>query len=211
MGEYFDNPMTNLTATARRFCFRGHCRAVRYAVAVMLSLFAVHAVPAIAQETIDDTPTSVSPPQLPTEVAVGAYLIGLSQVPEPSDPFPTADLEVFLNLSWHDPRLASEDENRSARVFQEEEAAEKLSEIWAPDVEVQNQVEQRQTESIELTIYADGSVDYEERFDATSLMTRMPASLRWLIVNTQLPSRMRRMPLIPRMAIMLWPDFGYRR
>jgi len=29
------------------------------------------------------------------------------------------------------------------------------------------QVEQRQTESIELTIYADGSVDYEERFGAT--------------------------------------------
>jgi len=167
MGEYFDNPMTTLTATARRFCFRGHCRAVRYAVAVMLSLFAVHAVPAIAQETIDDTPTSVSPPQLPTEVAVGAYLIGLSQVSEPSDPFPTLDLEVFLNLSWNDPRLASEDENRSPRVFQEEEAEEKLSEIWAPDVEVQNQVEQRQTESIELTIYADGSVDYEERFGAT--------------------------------------------
>ncbi len=99
-----------------------------------------------------DTPTSVSPPQLPTDVAVGAYLIGLSQVSEPSDPFPTLDLEVFLNLSWHDPRLASEDENRSPRVFQEEEAEEKLSEIWAPDVEVQNQVEQRETESIELRL-----------------------------------------------------------
>ena len=133
----------------------------------MLSLFVVPAVSEIAQETTNDTPTSVSPPQLPTEVAVGAYLIGLSQVSEPSDPFPTLDLEMFLNLSWHDPRLASEDENRSPRVFQEEEAEEKLSEIWAPDVEVQNQVEQRQTESIELTIYADGSVDYEERFGAT--------------------------------------------
>lgn len=133
----------------------------------MLSLLAMHAVPADAQETTDDTPTSVSPPRMPTDVAVGAYLIGLSQVSEPSDPFPTVDLEIFLNLSWHDPRLASEGENRRPQVFQEEEAAEKLSEIWSPDVEVQNEVEQRQTESIELTIYADGSVDYEERFGAT--------------------------------------------
>jgi len=133
----------------------------------MLSLLAMHAVPVIAQETTDDTPTSVSPPQLPTEVTVGAYLIGLSQVSEPSDPFPTVDLEVFLNLSWLDPRLASDDENGPPRIFQEEEAEEKLSEIWSPDIEVQNEVEQRQTESIELTIYADGSVDYEERFGAT--------------------------------------------
>lgn len=133
----------------------------------MLSLLAMYAVPAIAQDTTADTPTSVSPPQLATDVAVGAFLIGLSQVSEPSDPFPTVDVEVFLNLSWHDPRLASEDEDRPPQVFQEEEAEERLSEMWSPDVEVQNEVEQRQTESIELTIYADGSVDYEERFGAT--------------------------------------------
>ena len=159
--------MTILSASARRPLCRGRRLAVRCVAAVILSVIAAHAVPVIAQETSDDTPTSVSPPELPTEVAVGAYLIGLSQVSEPSDPFPTLDLEVFLNLSWHDPRLASEDKSGSPQVFQEEEAAEKLSEIWAPDVEVQNQVEQRQTESIELTVYPDGSVDYEERFGAT--------------------------------------------
>jgi hypothetical protein len=98
---------------------------------------------------------------------VGAYLIGLSQVSEPSDPFPTIDVEMFLNLSWKDPRLAFGSVDTRPRVFQGEEAEEKLSEIWSPDVEIQNEVEQRQTESVELTIFPDGAVDYEERFGAT--------------------------------------------
>lgn len=123
--------------------------------------------PTYAQETSDDIPTAVSPPSAPTEVAVGVYLIGLSQVAEPSDPFPTIDLEVFVNLSWRDPRLASEDADGSPIVFQEEEAEEKLSEIWSPDIEIQNEVEQRETESVQLTILPDGTVDYEERFGAT--------------------------------------------
>lgn len=142
-------------------------RVIPWAAILALSLAAPGAAPALAQESSADTATAVSPPQLPTEVAVGAFLIGLSQVSEPSDPFPTIDLEMFLNLSWKDPRLAVGDENAPPRVFQGEEAEEKLSEIWSPDIEIQNEVEQRQTESVELTILADGSVDYEERFGAT--------------------------------------------
>jgi len=134
-----------------------------------VALFAALAgsAPALGQQTSYDVPTAVSPPATPTEVAVGVYLIGLSQVSEPSDPFPTLDLEIFINLSWHDPRLASSDATAGPLVFQEEEAEEKLSEIWSPDIEIQNEVEQRQTESVELTILPDGRVDYEERFGAT--------------------------------------------
>jgi hypothetical protein len=87
-------------------------------------------------------------------------------VSEPSDPFPTYEVEMFVNVSWHDPRLAFGDAAASPHVFQEEEAEEKLSEIWSPDIEIQNEVEQRTTESIELTILPDGTVDYEERFGA---------------------------------------------
>ena len=115
----------------------------------------------------DDTPTVVTPPETPTSVAVGAYLMGLSQVSEPSDPFPTCDVEMFLNVSWKDPRLAFADDGARTHVFQGEEAEEKLSEIWSPDLEIQNEVEQRQTESVELTICHDGTVDYEEQFGAT--------------------------------------------
>jgi len=68
------------------------------AAVLSLSAASLHVTPASAQETSDDIATAVSPPHLPTEVAVGAYLLGLSQVSEPSDPFPTIDVEMFLNL-----------------------------------------------------------------------------------------------------------------
>jgi len=48
-----------------------------------------------------------------------------------------------------------------------EMAEEKLSEIWSPDPEIQNEVEQRKTESVELILLPDGTVQYEERFGAT--------------------------------------------
>lgn len=105
------------------------------------------------------------PPAQPTQVTVGAYLIGLSRVSEPSSAFPTWDAEVFLDLSWRDPRLAFDDDR--PRVFQGEKAAEKLSEIWSPDPEIQNEVEQRETESVELVLLPDGEVRYSERFGAT--------------------------------------------
>lgn len=113
----------------------------------------------------DDTPTFVAPPSGPTEVAIAAYLIGLSRVSDSSEAFPTADVEVFLDMSWKDPRLAFEGE--SPHVFQGEEAEEELSEIWSPDLEIQNEVEQRETESVELILFPDGTVQYEERFGAT--------------------------------------------
>ena len=130
-------------------------------VAVLLA-----ATLAEAQSGSDDIPTFVSPPHRPTEVAIGAYLIGLSRVSEPSEPFPTYEVEMFVNATWHDPRLAFGDAAASPHVFQEQEAEKKLSEIWSPDLEIENEVEQRRTESVELTIQPDGSVDYEERFGA---------------------------------------------
>jgi len=137
------------------------------AIMILLTASAGQVIAADPSTTSDDLPTFVTPPRLPTEVAVGGYLIGLSRVSEPSEPFPTYDVEVFLNLAWKDPRLAHGKEGEPPHVFQEEEAEEKLSEIWSPDIEIQNEVQQRQTESVELTIQPDGSVDYEERFGAT--------------------------------------------
>ncbi len=73
---------------------------------------------------------------------------------------------MFVDLSWKDERLAFSSEAIESMVFLEEEAEEKLSEIWSPDIEIQNEVEQRSTESIELIIFGDGTVQYEERFGA---------------------------------------------
>jgi hypothetical protein len=114
----------------------------------------------------DDPPTAVSSPQRPTEVSVGAYLIGLSRVSAPSEAFPSFEVEMFIDLSWRDHRLAFGSETDQPMVFLEEEAEEKLSEIWSPDIEIQNEVEQRTTDSIVLYIFPDGTVQYEERFGA---------------------------------------------
>ena len=114
----------------------------------------------------DDLPTFVVPPRQPTEVSIATYLIGHSRVSEPSAAFTTFDTEMYIDVSWQDTRLTFSSDTGAARVFQEEEAAEKLSEIWSPDPEIQNEVEQRVTESIELRIFPDGTVEYEERFSA---------------------------------------------
>ena len=132
------------------------------------TIFVIAGLPAAeAQQSSDDFPDFVTPPQLPSVVSIGAYLIGLSQLSEPSDPFPTYDVEMFFNISWKDPRLAFDDQGGHPHIFQEEEAREKLSEIWSPDPEIQNEVGQRATESVVLTIMPDGTVDYEERLGAT--------------------------------------------
>ena len=51
-GNILDNPMTILSASARKLRSRGRWRAVHCVAAVMLSLFAVQAVPGIVQETL---------------------------------------------------------------------------------------------------------------------------------------------------------------
>jgi hypothetical protein len=114
----------------------------------------------------DDTPTAVSPPKRPTEITVGAYLIGLSRVSPPSEAFPSFEVEMFVDLSWRDQRLVFASQTGQPMVFLEEEAEEKLSEIWSPDIEIQNEVAQRTTYSIELMIFPDGTVQYEESFGA---------------------------------------------
>lgn len=145
---------------------RGLAWVLSIGVSVLLAF--VGEIPvARAEPSSEDTPTFVSPPQQPTEVSVGAYLIGLSRVSEPSEPFPSYQVEMFLNVSWQDPRLAFGGADAQPHVFLEEEAEEKLSEIWSPDLGIQNEIEQRRTESVDLSIFPDGTVDYEERFGAT--------------------------------------------
>ena len=139
----------------------------RFSVAFIILLLGLSKASGQLPVSSDDLPTAVEPPQRPTEVSIATYLIGLSGFSEPSTAFPTFDVEMYIELSWKDPRLAFSPNEIDVLVFQEEEAAEKLSEIWSPDPEIQNEIEQRQTESIELRIFPDGMVNYEERFSAT--------------------------------------------
>jgi hypothetical protein len=133
---------------------------------VLVAINLVHVYGNEEQSDTGDIPTSVSPPSEPTQVTVGAYLIGLSRVSAPVEAFPSFEVEMFIDLTWQDKRLAYQSDASEPLVFLEEEAAEKLSEIWSPDIEIENEVEQRTTESIELIILPDGTVEYEERFGA---------------------------------------------
>ena len=134
-------------------------------VAPLCALFLAATAAVAAGENTDDEPTSVTPPERPTEVSAAAHLIALGRVSASSEAFPTWDVDMLLDLSWRDPRLAFS--GTEPRIFQGEEAEEWLSEVWSPDPEIQNEVEQRQSESIAIVLLPDGTVEYEERFGAT--------------------------------------------
>lgn len=111
-------------------------------------------------------PVFVTPPHLPTEVEIGVFLIGLVEISPPNESFPTFKAEVFIDLEWHDPRLAF-DQNKvgnEREVFLEHQAELELERIWWPDIEFENLQGERHTESRELVIHHDGHVKYAERF-----------------------------------------------
>lgn len=111
-------------------------------------------------------PVFVTPPHSPTTVKIGMYLISLVEVSPPNSSFPTFKAEVFLDLEWHDPRLAFDPEEvgTDREVFLEHEAELELERIWWPDIEFENEQGERHTESRELVIEPDGTVEYSERF-----------------------------------------------
>jgi hypothetical protein len=115
-----------------------------------------------------DVAAFVSPPAEPTKVAIGLYLLGLSHVDPPSAPFPSFGAEVFLDLVWHDPRLAfdPEEEGVDRKVYQDHAVEKELDEIWWPNFELENGEGQRHMEARTLVIHPDGKVEYTERFDS---------------------------------------------
>jgi hypothetical protein len=111
-------------------------------------------------------PVFVTPPHMPTQVEIGIYLVDLVEVSAPSDPFPTFKAEVFMDLKWHDPRLAFDaaQVGDEREVFVEHEAQLELERIWWPDMQFENAQGERHTESRQLVIHHDGKIEYAERF-----------------------------------------------
>lgn len=108
----------------------------------------------------------VIPPAELTEVKIGLYLIALDRVSGPGDAFPTFKVEMFMDLQWKDERLAFDEDEYgfSHKVYEEHSAALELEKIWWSDVEIENEVGNRITENLELIIFPDGTIEYEERF-----------------------------------------------
>lgn len=130
----------------------------------VLALLALALAPAAA---IADAPIAVSPPPGPRPIVVVAsvYLLNLVSVDDREETF---DADLYLDLSWRDPRLAFEPSagEPPTRIYQGDAAASELGEIWWPDLEFVNAASPELTNQ-EITILADGTVRYRIGLSAT--------------------------------------------
>lgn len=68
----------------------------------------------------------------PREVAIGLFIVSISEIDTAAEAF---ELEAFLDLDWHDERLAFDPAEAEAdpQVFSGEAAQETINEIWWPE------------------------------------------------------------------------------
>src|SRR5262249_55931635 len=78
----------------------------------------------------------------------------------------------YLDMVWQDPRLAFDPAKAGTetKVYVEDDAELMREKIWWPDIEFANEVKAQEPFNQELLIFANGRVEYRERF-AVSLAT----------------------------------------
>ena len=104
-------------------------------------------------------------PDGPVLVDMGLYIIQITAINVADNTF---RMEGFMDLVWCDPRLAysAAETGRQEEIYLEEAANDKIEEIWWPDVEFVNEAGAAEIENIELIILPDGTINYQERFNA---------------------------------------------
>lgn len=142
---------------------------------VVLLAIVMLMVPLDAYAEESDTPirpeeTFHLPPEKPTEVEIGLYLIEITDISAASTAFPTFSVDMFMDLKWKDPRVEfiPPEEGAEFDVYVEHAAEEMLDQIWWPDIEIENEIGKRTTEALELIVYEDGTIEYVERFNVTA-------------------------------------------
>ena len=105
--------------------------------------------------------TTLPPGRVPIEVAVGIFLANLSGATERNETF---DADLYLNFSWHDPRLAFA--GTGPKHFLEDAAVEQLKQMWWPEFEFGN-ASAPDVANRTLGIFPDGSVSYRLAVTAT--------------------------------------------
>lgn len=102
-------------------------------------------------------------PEGVTKVSLGFYVINISHVNEVEN---TYRLEGIIDLVWCDPRLKDKTQSQltSPKTYLEEDAALKLKRIWWPDLTFVNEIGEYLRNNEELIIFADGTVEYQEKF-----------------------------------------------
>lgn len=146
----------------------------RFALALVLGLVAA---PAPAQA--DSEAVSPPPGARPIQVEVGFFLLNLISVDERSETF---DADIYLNLRWSDPRLAfPPQEHGGVLIYQGDSAADRVEEIWWPDLEFVNTATP-EISNRTLEVRSDGTVSYRLGLTATF---RTPLDLRTFPFDSQ--------------------------
>ena len=96
-----------------------------------------------------------------TRVDIGIYVIDISNVNAVEN---TYRLEGSIDLVWCDPRLRTNSKEKHDRIYLEEDADVKIKRIWWPSVTFVNAVGEYFKKNEELIIFANGTVQYREKF-----------------------------------------------
>lgn len=104
-------------------------------------------------------------PNGPVIVDLGLYIVEVTGIDEVTSTF---TIEGFMDMIWCDARETFDPDELGwhAKIFLEEDAQAKISEMWWPDLTFPNESGARAIEAEELIIWPDGTVEYEERFSA---------------------------------------------
>lgn len=137
---------------------------------IVTTFLADGSVPAIA--------VSTQPPAMPTVVRAGVHLIKLTHVAGAESPDPEFAAELYLTVTWHDPRLALPAGTGGQRFYQEGDALAELNRIWHPDLSFADEKAKPVLEDVELAIDEAGKVMLQEHmtviFTTSFALRRFP-------------------------------------
>lgn len=135
-------------------------------LALLFLLFVGLGSGARADEAATGTrPTLPNAVELPVRVRVALRVLNVLEIKEVAG---QGRLHLELTQRWHDPRLAfdaiARGLNRDDRVG--EEADEHLKTIWTPGLSLDNQIGDKDSRTVALSIHANGEVMLIERFES---------------------------------------------
>jgi neurotransmitter-gated ion-channel len=107
-------------------------------------------------------PGGSAPPATPTLVAVGLFIVEVTEVNEVDNTF---TIEVFMDNVWCD-------RNRPRQEWSKEpitgsEVKERLDDGWNPNITFVDEIEAPTKENEELTLLPGGTVEYKQKFNVT--------------------------------------------
>jgi hypothetical protein len=105
-------------------------------------------------------------PSGPTLVDLGLFIEAITDIDPVTNTF---RIEGFIDLVWCDAREAFNPDELGwhEKIFLEDNAQEELNSIWQPDITFPNESGPRETENLEVIVYENGTIEYEERFSVT--------------------------------------------